>query len=64
VKRKEIIMNNMNNVDINSMHEQLVKQNEELMKNNSQVLIEDGTMASFGFNNPSEVKVNPSDIRR
>ena len=54
----------MNNVDINSMHEQLVKQNEELMRKNSQVLIEDGTLSSFGFNNPSEVKVKPSDIRR
>jgi len=54
----------MNNVDINSMHEQLVKQNEELMRKNSQVLIEDGTLSSFGFNNPSEVKVKSSDIRR
>jgi len=59
----------MMNTDVNSMHDQLVKQNEELFKNlnkngNQQVLIEDGTMASFGFKNNSEVNVRKSDLRR
>jgi len=33
----------------------------EQNKQNVQVLIEDGTMASFGLNNTSEVKVKDED---
>ena len=53
-------------MDINNMQEKLVQQNMELMKKqqqqgNEQVLIEDATMAAFGYKNASEVQVKASD---